>query len=274
MKSIIVPVDFSPAASNAALFAAELAAFYGAEIWLYHTYETPVAIGEFAYPLFDTNELQKAADNELELLKEKTLSKVRTAVNIHTKAEMSLLQDGLTELCDALQPDLVVMGISGKGALTQLLIGSNTIKAVHYLKYPVLVVPPKGTFIPVRKIGFACDYREIATTTPIQLLKKILADFNAELHILNIDFQNQYFSPDEVHESFVLKELVDDIKPEYHSIESEDVTEGINQFADKARLDWIVVIPKKHLLVQKMFSRSHTRHLLFHTHLPVLCIHQ
>ena len=55
MKKIIVPVDFSPAASNAALFAGELAAFYNAEIWLYHTYETPVAISEFAYPLFDTN---------------------------------------------------------------------------------------------------------------------------------------------------------------------------------------------------------------------------
>lgn len=274
MKKIIVPVDFSPAASNAALFAGELAAFYGADIWLYHTYETPVAISEFAYPLFDTNELQKAADNELLLLKDKTLGNLRTPVTIHTKAEMSLLQDGLTELCDEIKPDLVVMGISGKGALTQLLIGSNTIKAVHYLTYPVLVVPAKATFIPVRKIGFACDYREITTTAPVPLLKKIVADFNAELHILNIDFQNKNFTADEVHESFLLQELIDDIKPEYHSIESDDVTEGINWFADNAKLDWIVVIPKKHPLVQKIFTRSNTKHLLFHTHLPILCLHQ
>jgi nucleotide-binding universal stress UspA family protein len=274
MKNIIVPVDFSPAASNAAMFAGELAAFYGAEIWLYHAYETPVAISEFAYPLFDANELQKAAENELQLLKDKILGSVRTKITITTKAEMNLLQDGLTELCNELKPDLVVMGISGKGALTQLLIGSNIIKAIHYLTYPVLVVPAKATFIPVRKIGFACDYREISTTAPVPLLKKIVADFNAELHILNIDFQNKNFTADEVHESFILKELADDIRPEYHSIESEDVTEGINWFADKAKLDWIVVIPKKHPLVQKIFSRSHTRHLLFHTHMPILCIHQ
>jgi nucleotide-binding universal stress UspA family protein len=274
MKKIIVPVDFSPAASNAATFAGELAAFYGAEIWLYHTYETPVAISEFAYPLFDISELQKAAENELALLKEKTQGSLRTSVNIHTRAKMALLQDGLTELCDELNPDLVVMGISGKGALTQLLIGSNTIKAVHYLKYPVLVVPLKATFTPVRKIGFACDYREIKSTAPVPLLKKIVKDFNADLHILNIDFQNKNFTANEVHESFILQELVDDIKPEYHSITSEDVTEGINWFADKAKLDWIVVIPKKHPVVQKIFSRSHTRHLLFHTHLPILCLHQ
>jgi nucleotide-binding universal stress UspA family protein len=274
MKKIIVPVDFSPAASNAATFAGELAAFYGAEIWLYHTYETPVAISEFAYPLFDISELQKAAENELALLKEKTQGSLRTSVNIHTRAKMALLQDGLTELCDELNPDLVVMGISGKGALTQLLIGSNTIKAVHYLKYPVLVVPLKATFTPVRKIGFACDYREIKSTAPVPLLKKIVKDFNADLHILNIDFQNKNFTANEVHESFILQELIDDIKPEYHSITSEDVTEGINWFADKAKLDWIVVIPKKHPVVQKIFSRSHTRHLLFHTHLPILCLHQ
>jgi len=274
MKKIIVPVDFSPASSNAAVFAGELAAFYGAEILLYHTYETPVAISEFAYPLFDTNELQKAADNELEMLKEKTQSNVRTKITINTKAQMSLLQEGLTELCEQVNPDLVVMGISGKDALTQLLIGSNTIKAIHYLKYPVLVVPLKASFIPVRKIGFACDYRQIQATTPVPLLKKIVADFNAELHILNIDFQNKNFTADEVHENFILQELIEDIKPEYHSIESENITEGINWFAEKARLDWIVVIPKKHPVIQQIFSRSHTKHLLFHTHLPILCLHQ
>jgi len=274
MKKIIVPVDFSPAAANAALFAGELAAFYGAEVWLYHTYESNLAISEFAYPLFDNEELQKAADNELELLKEKTLGNLRTPVSVHTKAEMTLLQDGLTNYCNEVQPDLVVMGISGKGALTQLLIGSNTIKAIHYLKYPVLVVPHKATFTPVQRIGFACDYREISTTAPLSLLKKIVADFNAELHILNVDFKNKNFTAEEVHESFILKDLVDDIKPEYHSIESEDVTEGINWFAEQDKLDWIVVIPKKHPAVQKIFSRSHTRHLLFHTHLPILCLHQ
>lgn len=274
MKKIIVPVDFSKAAGNAATFAGELAAFYGAELWLYHTFEIPVGVGEVAYPLFDVTELQKAAEHELELLRDSTQAQLKTKILIQTRAEMTSLQQGLTSLAYMLQPDLVVMGLSGKDALTKLLVGSNTIKAIHYLKYPVLVVPPQAEFLPVRKIGFACDYRETEATTPVGLLKKIIKDFNAELHILNVDYNNKNFEADEIQESFNLYDMLSDLKPEYHTIESADVTEGINSFAEKSKIDWVVVIPKKHSVLQRLFARSHTQHLLHHTHLPILCLHQ
>ena len=67
MKTIIVSVDFSTTSSNAAEFAANLAAFYGADIWLYHAFQIPIALSEFAYPVVDIAEMQKAADHELEV---------------------------------------------------------------------------------------------------------------------------------------------------------------------------------------------------------------
>jgi nucleotide-binding universal stress UspA family protein len=274
MKNIIVPVDFSPTAANAAEFAGNLAIFYGAEIWLYNTYEMPVAVGEISYPLFDVGEMQRAAEHELEILRDETLGRLRSRVTINLKAEMASLTDGLAEFCDTLQPELVVMGLSGKDALTKLIVGSNTIKTIHELKYPVLVIPPKASFTPVRRIGFACDYKEIKETTPVDLLKKILKDFNAELHILNVDYRDRNFTPDIASESFVIKELFKEINPVYDSIESENVTDGLNNFADRIGLDWIVVIPKKHTIFQKLFNRSHSKDLLYHTHVPVLCVHQ
>jgi hypothetical protein len=164
--------------------------------------------------------------------------------------------------------------LSGKNALTRLIVGSNTIKTIHYLKCPILVVPPKAEFIPVRKIGFACDYKEVVQNTPLALLKKIVTDFRAELHVMNVDFEDRNFEPSMQQERFLLNELLKDIKPEYHKIESKDITLGINAFADFAKLDWIVVIPKKHTLVQKIFNRSHTQQLLYHTTIPILCIHE
>jgi nucleotide-binding universal stress UspA family protein len=274
MKKIIVPVDFSATASNAAEYAANFAAFYGAEVLLYNTYEMPVAVGEISYPVFDVGEMQHAAEHDMEVFKENLASKINVPLTIRTKVEMQVLYDGLTNLCNAENPDLVITGLSGKNALTRLIVGSNTIKMVYGLKYPVLVVPPKATFIPIRKLGFACDYKEIAQNTPLDLLKKFVTDFRAELHILNVDYHNRNFSPEALHESFVLGELLGSIKPEYHSVESEDVTAGINWFAQNVKLDLILAIPKKHQLVQRMFNRSHTQDLIFHTHLPVLCMHQ
>ena len=78
---------------------------------------------------------------------------------------MNLLQLGLANFCDELKPDMVVLGLTGKNALTRLIVGSNTINTIYELKYPILVVPPKAEFIPVRKIGFACDYRQVEKTT-------------------------------------------------------------------------------------------------------------
>lgn len=274
MKTIIVPVDFSTTSTNAAEFAGNLAAFYGAEIWLYHAYQIPIALSEFAYPVVDIAEMQKAADHELELLKEVTQNKLHRNIIINTKAEMNLLHLGLNDFCSQLKPDMIVMGLSGKNALTRLIVGSNTIKTIYELTYPILIVPPKAEFIPVRKIGFACDYRQVVKTTPVALLKKIVVDFHAELHVMNVDSAGSNTNPAKAQESYLINELLRDTKAEFHSIEAGEVTDGINWFIDKSKLDWIVVIPKKHNLLEKVFKRSQTKELVFHTHVPILCIHE
>jgi nucleotide-binding universal stress UspA family protein len=274
MKKIIVPVDFSDTAANAAQFAGNLAEFYGAEMWFYHAYEMIIPITEYGYSFISPNEMQQAAEHELEEFKKKVQSNLRRIVNIQTKADNASLTDGLAALCDEIKPDIVVMGLSGKNALTKLVVGSNTIRIIQQLTYPILVVPPKATFVPVRKIGFACDYKKVIKSTPIQPLKKLIQDFNAELYVLNIEFNKSGFSEEKIEESLYINELLKDLKPLYKTILSDDISNGINWFADKQQIDWVVVIPKKHNLIEKLFSRSQTKELLFHTHLPVLCMHE
>lgn len=274
MKKIIVPVDFSDTAANAAIFAGNLAEFYGADLWLYHSYEMIIPITEYGYSYISPTEMEHAAEFELEEFKKRVQSSLRRIINIHVKAENATLTDGLSGLCNELKPDLIVMGLSGKNALTRLVVGSNTIRVIQNLTYPVLVIPPKGDFIPVRKIGFACDYNKVIETTPVSLLKKIVKDFHAELFVLNIEYTKSGATPEKIEESMYISELLRELKPSYQTIISNDVTNGINWFAEKEKIDWMVVIPKKHNLVEKMFSRSHTKELLYHTHVPVLCMHE
>lgn len=273
MKKIIAPVDFSDAAANAAIFAGNLAEFYGAELWLYHSYEMIVPATEYGYSYVSFTEMQEAAVHELEAFKRRVQDGLRRTITINVKAENATLVNGLEALCNEIEPEFVVMGLSGKNALARLVVGSNTIRTIHQLNYPVLVIPPKATFIPVRKIGFACDYKKVLENTPVEPLKKIVHDFNAELFVLNIEYSNTATSAEKIKESEVITELLKDLKPYYQTIVSGDVTNGINWFAEKEKIDWMVVIPKKHKLVEKMFNRSQTKELLHHTHLPVLCMH-
>lgn len=274
MKKIIVPVDFSETAANAALFAGNLALFYGAEIWLYHAYEIPVGISEYPFPIFDLNEMKDAADHELGLFSENLANKLRAKIQIQTRCEMGVFVPGLQEFCDEIKPDLVIMGLSGSNTLSRLIVGSNTIKVVHQLEFPVLVIPPKASFVPVRKIGFACDYKQVAESTPVSTLAKFVSDFNASLYVLNVDFEDRDFTPDKMQETFDVRWLFKDITPQFKSIENANVAEGINQFAKQEGLDWITVIPKKHNLVQKIFGRSQSKELMYHTVTPILCLHQ
>jgi len=274
MNKIIVPVDFSETAENAAVFASQVAAFYRADVWLYYNFETIAALAEYGYSSVTAADMENAADAELEEFKKKIQAQLSVPVNIHTKADAGVLIENLNNFCAEIQPDLVVFGLSGKNALTRLVVGSNTIRAIQYLKFPVLVVPPKAVFTPVRKIGFACDYKKVLQTTPILPLKKLLKDFNADLYVLNVEFNKSAAPAEKLAESMYISELLKELKPYYSTVYSEDIPQGINWFAEKEKIDWMLMIPKQHNLMEKIFIRSHTKDLLYNANVPVLCMHE
>lgn len=274
MKTIIAPVDFSVTAENAAIFAGNLAAFYGADLWLYHAYEAMASVPGYAYPMATDAEMQAAGEIALNEVKERVQSALRCHIPIYIKTDDRPLVNGLTELCDNLKADLIVMGLSGKNALARLVAGNNTLRVIKELTYPVLVVPSKAVFEPVRKIGFACDYQQVVETTPVGSLKKLVRDFNAELHVLNIIFNNSGISVEKWNESVYINESLKEFNPSYQTLMSNDITAGINWYAQKEKLDWMVLVPKKHNLMEKLFLRSQTKDLIYHTKMPVLCMHE
>lgn len=274
MKRIIVPVDFSETAENAAVYAVHVAQFYRADVWLFYNYSLVATMAEYGYASVSEAEMESAAIFELEEFKKKIQAQLTVPVNISIKAGCGDLIDSLNSFCAEIEPDMVVFGLSGKNALARLVVGSNTIKAIHHLKYPVLVVPPKAAFTPVRKIGFACDYKKVFQTTPVSFLKKLVKDFNADLYVLNVEYKQDGQSAQIAAESMYISELLKELKPFYSAIYSSDITLGINWFAEKEKIDWMLMIPRQHNLMDKIFGRSQTKALLYHTNVPVLCMHE
>ena len=71
MNTILVPVDFSPASRNAAVFAAELAKVLHTRLLLFHAYMLPTPISEVPYAMVTVDNLQK--ENEEQVKKEADL---------------------------------------------------------------------------------------------------------------------------------------------------------------------------------------------------------
>jgi hypothetical protein len=125
-----------------------------------------------------------------------------------------------------------------------------------------------------KPILFACDFKKIGTHTPIAPLKKLLDIFHAELHVLNIDREGKGLNAEIPLESLLLDNLLTGYHPVYHFIDHDNVVEGIMLYADKIQADLILTVPRKHGLFEGLFRRSRTAKLAFHTHIPMLAIHE
>jgi nucleotide-binding universal stress UspA family protein len=278
MKIILVPTDFSPAAKNAATYAIELAKQVGViKVILYNAYQVPVTIDP-AMPvmqLVNMEELKGISETGLTNLKEELSVKFQDEIVIETLGEFAVLPVNIDDACERTGANLIVMGITGSGgSFEDVFIGSNTISVVNHTKNPVLIVPSNVSFKPVKKLLLVCDFKKVGETTPVHPLKSILRDIEAKLLVLNVSSTNIEGDPAMLEQKEILDNLLKGYNPEYHFINSDNFADSINEFTVVNMVDMIITIPKKHGFFDNIFRKSHTKQLAFHTHVPLMCIHE
>lgn len=274
MKTIIVATDFSPAAINAMNYAADMALQIDASIMLVNIYQVPVAVTDTPLIMVSVEELRKTAEERLTELKSSLSHVTSGKLKIYTEAVLGDVADELETLCEKINPFAVIMGTMGHTSLERTLFGSTTLTAIRHLKWPVIAVPKGKQYgSGIRKIGLASDFREVVESIPFDTIKQFVSAFNAELHILNVDYNNRQFKPDTPEQSALLHTALESLKPQYHFIEHPDIEDGINSFAEKNNLDLIIAIPRRHKLLEGLFRKSSTRQLVFESHVPVACMH-
>ncbi len=270
MKTIIIPTDFSPAALNAVNYAADMAKAIDADLLLFHVFYPFIAYTEVP-PLTDPNILKENAELSINQLKKQLEHKCGNGLNIKTIVKMGTFINELESVCEDIQPYAVVMGSQGSSATDYRFFGSHSVHAMQQLKWPVITVPRGAQFSEVKKIGLSFDFENEIDRDHLKGIKKMVQDFNAELHVLNISKKNQH-SPHAIFESGVLMELLSPINHEYHFIINENIDEGIIDFAEKNNIDLLIVMPKQHNLLDKLIHGSHTKQLVLHSHVPVMAL--
>jgi nucleotide-binding universal stress UspA family protein len=274
MKTIIVPTDFSAIANNAVNYAVGLAKQTGSSVLLFHAYQVPVSMTDVPIVLVSVEELQKNAEAKMAQVKKSLEQQTEGTIKFYGETKLGDTVDELEELCNHLKPFAVVMGTKGATGLERVFFGSTTLTTIRHLSWPVIVVPPDKKYSAIKKIGFACDFREVVETTPAHFIREFVKEFNAEIHVLNVDYKSTHFKPDTPEQSALLHTMLQDLNPKYDFIEDENIEAGIEKFAEKNNLDLIITIPKKHKLLEGLFKKSHTKVLVFHSHLPIMCVHE
>jgi nucleotide-binding universal stress UspA family protein len=271
MKTIILATDFSPAAVNAANYAANMALAINADLLLLHVFQ--LSINYYAVPIEITEqEMKEESQHNLNVLKNDLLKITGNKLVINTEVVNNHFFDGLAEACERILPYAVIMGSQGTTATERFFFGGHAVYAMQHLQWPLITVPIGTTFSSIKRIGLACDFDRAALTTPVEEVITLVKEFKAELHILNVDSEES-FDPDMIFESNLLKKMLLPLHPIYHLSNAENINEAIMDFSEKQNINLLIVVPKQHRLLEKLLTSSHTKQLVLHCHVPVAALH-
>lgn len=261
MNTVIVPVDFSETSMNAAKYAAQLlVGQYGVEMIIYHSFE-------------------KEADAEkcnadLEAFREELMQNCPVKISIYSEQSKDFVEE-LEKFVRHRRADLVIMGITGKSAIAQVFMGSNTLKMAETKACPVLIVPEKSTFHEVKNVMLASDFKNVQNTTPSAPIKSFLETFKPHFHIVNMD-ENHFvaISPEYEKQKEDLVEMFKEFSPEFYFLRLFDVEEALQLFAEERNIDLIILIQKETSLRHKMFKSNVAKKLSFQTTIPILIVQE
>jgi nucleotide-binding universal stress UspA family protein len=275
MKKLLVPTDFSDTSKNAAIFAAKMAAdIQNAKIILIHVSDK-ITGGSDGSPLTeDDDDRRVILTQALEQLKEELLAVAQAPIEFVMEKGSSLVET-LTRYVRHQAIDMVVMGITGATRLEQIFMGSNTLDMAKEGVCPVLIIPPDAKYRTIKNVVLASDFKEVETTIPVAPLKATLDLFKPALHIVNVDSEHYVELTDEYKaERKKLEAMFKDYKPEFSFIRQYDFFDAISQFVDDRNIDLILIVPKDRSFVPSLFKTSHTKKLAYHSHVPIVAIHE
>lgn len=277
MNTILVPTDFSASAYNAARYAIALAKDLNAEqIILYNAFQPYVSEDpELGLPLqTDVEEFKKISEQGLAKMKDTLQNEIPSSIQLKSESEYNEITRGIIDACEEYNAELIIMGITvAENKLEEALMGSNAVDISKYSEIPVIIVPLEAKYAPLQKILLAVDLKKSGATIPVAAIKNILDATKAKLDILHVE-TNAHDEVDPDKEKIILDSLLSSYHPQYHLLKGEIFTDTINQFAHENNIDLIIIIPKKHGLFEGIFKRSHTKQLAFHSHIPVMTVHE
>jgi nucleotide-binding universal stress UspA family protein len=275
MKKFLVPTDFSETSKNAARYAAQMAAAIpGGKLILINVSDKFTA-GSDSSPLTETKKDRR-------IILTQALAHMGEEIRGEANVEIEYVIEEGSSLVETLERfvrhqgvNMIVMGITGASRLEQLFIGSNTLDMVDAGVCPVMIIPPDAKYRPIKNVLFASDFKDVDTTVPAVPVKSVLDLFRATVHIVNVDSEHYVEITDEYKAQRVkLEKILGGYQPEFYFIRQYDFLDAVSQFTQDKDIDVIVTVPKEHSFLSGLFKTSHTKKLAYHSHVPIIAIHE
>ena len=276
MKHILLPTDFSDNSWNAIKYAIKLFKNETCVFHLLHTYTPIIYNVEYVlgYPAqFGLGDaIRNTAQENLKELVHKIFKEFpSTNHKFETLARFDTLISGIKEFMVKHKTHAVVMGTKGATGAKEVLFGSNTVHVFKEIKCPVLAIPSNFEYEHPHEILFPTDLDVSYKHKQLKLLKEIAVTHSSRVNAMHVSTGFE-LTDEQKGNKKKLESMFEKVSFLFHEIKTMNVSEAINKFQIKAKINLLVMINNKHSFFENIFFQSKLKQIGFHLNVPFLVL--
>jgi nucleotide-binding universal stress UspA family protein len=273
IKHILVPTDFSTNSLNALEYALKFAKHINpqAEITVLNAYTIPLAYTDFniAYDIGNSEaDIKNYISSEMDKLEEKV--PLLKEFEYETVKTENYVTDAIEEYCIENSVDIIIMGTKGASGVDEVILGTNAHRVIKAELGPVLVIPEDSKYEDIKNIALSSDYKGIVADL-LAPVKTIRQAYSSDIHLIHVSAEPM-LDKEKAEEAKNLELHLKGIPHQYHFLVNKNVEAGLDEFAEKNKIDLLVVLPRKKGLFETLFGKSESKSLIFHTKVPLLAL--
>jgi nucleotide-binding universal stress UspA family protein len=279
MQHLLVPTDFSDNAVKAALFAGEIAKRSGSVVHFLHAMELGI---DKLYQPFTLHEkynhlMLEERKNQLEKFR-KNFTEIFPALQTDTTLEDGTAIETILDYCSFRNIDLVVMGTKGAGGLKEKLVGTVTAGLVSKTIVPVLAIPEEYVAEQPDALLFASNRFE-KEEKHLAMIVKLATLFHARIDVVHYFDRETENTIQKDEQAQQLTEYVTFLEKKYPAVlfrgeilEGPDFETAIEIYHRTHKTDIAAMVTYPKDFWEKVFQKSVTKKMVYHSTVPVLAI--
>jgi nucleotide-binding universal stress UspA family protein len=217
-------------------------------------------------------ELLDIAKEDMEVLVQEVSKHLKTTHPIHVKiVKGSSFNETVKREAKKLRTGLIVMGTRGASGLRKYVLGSNTTSVIEVSHVPVLAVPELGDFKNFKNVVYASDLKHIEKE--LKTLIPYLEKFDSIVHLIHIVSSSKQIA--------AVEKKIDDVvyKCGFKNVivrvlVNKKIDEAIDHYVETTKADLLAMFTHYPSVFEKLFDRSVTRKMAFHSKVPLLAFKQ
>ncbi|REH54675.1 nucleotide-binding universal stress UspA family protein [Tenacibaculum gallaicum] len=273
MKNILIPYNFSEVAINALNYTKQLFKDVEATIYLLDVY-----ISQPSELLSDEenekwfNEMDNEIEDELKYLID-VLRREDTSFKYDYIVASNSLTKAVTNTIKEKDIDVVITGTKGAKSLTEIFIGTNTMKIINAVnECPILVVPMNYKYKALHQIVFSTNYKRTFTVRELQFLVNLTTIKKSLIEVVNLS-EESFLSENQQRNKVKLRELLQELNVVYKKLDWKDSeTLTLENHIEETESELLVLINHKYNFFNRLLDENVIKKSAFNSKIPLLIL--